>query len=316
MTDFNPGALLETCEASIKTCNVNADVPALVQQISDGIDAGYDINTLDGYGGTLLIDAADRGIEAACLMLLGKKGADIHVKGTSYGRTALHWAAKSGMYQTVEKLVEMGAEVDLAGNKGFTPLTMACSEAHNSNLIDYKVYDENGKEIKDHPNTKAVKEGYNAYAKIVQLLLDNGASVDPIVENTGQNPIFYMAENSDIELLKILIKAGANVNHADKWGLVPLHYACRNGGNVHGLEAIEILLDADAKIDHQDECGFTPLMEAVMGNHTKAVELMLKKGADTSLKLTKGYDPYTNKETALDIAKDKKYKDIIKLLKK
>lgn len=312
---FNPGALLETCEMSIKTCNVTADVPALIKEISDGIDAGYDINKLDQYGGTLLIDAADRGVEEACLMLLEKDGVDIHVKGTSYGRNAIHWAAGSGLYKTVAKLIEMGGEFDLVDNGGFTPLAMACLNAHKHHLLNYTVKDSSGKEIKDHPKTKEVANDYDAFTKIVELLLEKGANVDPIIAKTNQNPVFFQAEHSDVDILKLLIKAGADVNHKDKWGLTPIFLACRNGGNVQGEEILELLIDAGANINHQDDCGFTSLIEAVMGNHIKAVQLMLKHGADKSLKLTTGYAPYTNHETALDIARDKGFKEIEELLK-
>lgn len=41
------------------------------------------------------------------------------------GWTALHWAAWSGMPQTVETLLKAGASVDQAENNGFTPLMLA-----------------------------------------------------------------------------------------------------------------------------------------------------------------------------------------------
>lgn len=313
MQNFDPFEIINTCYLSMTTCNMQADVPKLIQDIADEIDKGYDINTLDSYGGTMLIDAADRGMENACLMLI-EKGIDVSIKGQD-GRTALHYAAKNGLTNIVDILIEKGLDVNLVCPKGWSPLTMACSYAHNCHLIDFTVRDAGGNVLKDHPKTKKVRDAYKAFSDTIELLLTHGAELEPIMTETGQTPIVFLAENSDNDMLRIMIDAGAKVDHKDKWGLTPLFFACRNGGNVEAEKTIKLLLDGGANINEQDDCGFTPLMEAVMGKHTKAVKLLIKEGADTSIKLTKGYAPYTNHETALDIAKKQKFKEIEKLLK-
>ena len=46
---------------------------------------------------------------------------------------------------------------------------------------------------------------------VLLLLLDNGADVNKPL-NDGQAPIFAAAENGHVDIVRVLVKAGANVN--------------------------------------------------------------------------------------------------------
>ena len=45
----------------------------------------------------------------------------------------------------------------------------------------------------------------------------------------GSTPLHWAARNNHLELAKVLISSGAEVNAKDRWGLTPLHRAARNG---------------------------------------------------------------------------------------
>ncbi|MBS3762195.1 MAG: ankyrin repeat domain-containing protein [Planctomycetes bacterium] len=72
------------------------------------IDAGADLNALDGRGMTPLMVAARCGHMEVCTMLL-KKGAKLD-KTSKLGLTPLHYAAMAGDMETYELLLERGAK--------------------------------------------------------------------------------------------------------------------------------------------------------------------------------------------------------------
>lgn len=71
----------------------------------------------------------------------------------------------------------------------------------------------------------------------------------------------------------------------------PLHKACQNDS----VEIVEMLLDAGAIIDYQDDCGRTPLhfavKRAIRTRNFDIIRLLLKRGADTSIKNNLGDTP-------------------------
>lgn len=72
--------------------------------------------------------------------------------------------------------------------------------------------------------------------------------------------------------------AGIRITDAhtrDAYGSTPLHHAATAGD----LEAIRVLLDAGADIDAQGEHAHTPLMDAVQQGRTEAVKLLVERGA-------------------------------------
>ena len=84
------------------------------------------------------------------------------------------------------------------------------------------------------------------------------------------------AINNQLELAKVLIERGAEVN---KPGWTPLHYAATRGHR----EMMRLLLDNDAYIDSESANGTTPLMMAAYSAPPLAVKLLLEEGADPTL---------------------------------
>ncbi|BDU55515.1 MULTISPECIES: ankyrin repeat domain-containing protein [unclassified Limnohabitans] len=92
----------------------------------------------------------------------------------------------------------------------------------------------------------------------------------------GETPLMLAAINNHLELAKVLIQRGAEVN---KTGWTPLHYAATRGHR----EMMRLLLDNDAYIDSESANGTTPLMMAAYSAPPLAVKLLLEEGADPTL---------------------------------
>lgn len=274
-----------------------------IEQIKTELDTDTDINTLDQWGGTALIMACMEGKPALAAFLLDQ-GADTTIADNSDKRTALHYAANNSMTDIVQRLLDAGLDINQKDIGGLTPLVLNVLNARDKFNITVATSSQGS----DHPSIKAIEDKNVNVLKTAQLLVDSGADVTTGPKNQG--PLFYAGESNNVALLEILLKAGADPNVQDETTLRALHYTARRGSTKTAVALIE----AGAEINAQDQYGFTALHEAVLGNCADLVKELLARGADAAIKLTKGYKPYTNQETALDIASDKGFAEIVQIL--
>ena len=92
---------------------------------------------------------------------------------------------------------------------------------------------------------------------------------------------------NDINAVKALIAAGADVNHQedDMRGYTPLRLAV--GGN--NPEMVKLLLSKGADINHKDKStGYTHLMMALNSSQIEMAKLLVSEGADINLKSNGG----------------------------
>lgn len=75
------------------------------------LDYGKDINSSQGYNGTLIMHAARNGETAMIRHLVEDRGLSLH-DGSGRGETALEAAAERGYVETVKMLVRLGVNVD------------------------------------------------------------------------------------------------------------------------------------------------------------------------------------------------------------
>lgn len=134
----------------------------------------------------------------------------------------------------------------------------------------------------DSPLMYAAKYGQMDFVK---LLLAYKADANLKCKNGGNalNKLTWNYTPNYIELLNLLIEAGADVNAADESGITPLMVAVESGN----ISTIKMLLGKGALINAQDKLGRTALMFAVQGISGKPdieiIDLLLKSGADVNL---------------------------------
>ncbi len=135
---------------------------------------------------------------------------------------------------------------------------------------------------------------YNAYLKCVKLLVEYNPYNNDIRDIDGNTPLgkaakagFFGLQKKYNEVIKILIKGGANPNIKDNVGFTPLNDAAYSNNR----QGVEILLDNNAtpNPDFKDsDIGVTPLHSAVLSGNLRIVELLLEKGAKPYFKSGKG----------------------------
>jgi ankyrin repeat protein len=111
----------------------------------------------------------------------------------------------------------------------------------------------------------------------VRSLLAAGEQVDPFGPGDGYSPLQFAAQHGNIEMVRLLLEAGADSEYRDHNGDRALLWAADEGQ----AEAIRLLLDAGSPPNSPDDpYGRSPLMQAAASDSPAAVTLLLDAGAN------------------------------------
>lgn len=146
------------------------------------------------------------------------------------GATFLTNAILSNNKKIIDYLLKNGADPNLPGSRGFTPLSAAITiaQAFDSDLI------------------------------IAKKLLDSGANIEKINPRTGNTPLIYSIVRLDEEFtdgLELLLDKGANINHQNFAAQTTLMICPTIGA----FETAKILLKRGAHVNITDDKGNTAL---------------------------------------------------------
>ncbi|BES94896.1 ankyrin repeat domain 50 [Nesidiocoris tenuis] len=99
---------------------------------------------------------------------------------------------------------------------------------------------------------------------------------DDAVESPGEVSLHWLAAEGDHEKLEAVLKIDSSaLEVTDRHGQTPLNLAARLGLS----SIVKVLLEAGADVDHADCDGWTALRAAAWGGHSEIVKLVLEAGA-------------------------------------
>lgn len=254
------------------------------------------IHTRDAAEYTLLHRAAalDKASSVRQLLIAGT---DVDTKNCS-GKTPLISAVRNNNEVITKLLIDAKANLELTDNDGDTALFNACHPSVSTNIVLMLL--KAGASVRRSSFTGATSKNCEHVLRAFIL-----AGVDVNSHNLNGESLLYCAvNNNNLQAVQILLDAKANVKIRNlKNGKQPLHCAAQNGY----LEILNLLLSQDnIDIDAQDFDNQTALHDAASNNCPAIVEALIAAGASQNLQ-----NRYT--QTALDIAKNKGYKNIIAL---
>jgi cytohesin len=207
------------------------------------------------------------------------KGVDVNVKDR-FGFTPLREAAWYGHKEIAELLLDKGTDVNAKGGPvGRTPLHEAALRGHKE-IAELLIA--NGADVNAKDNYGATPLDWAIDDEIADLIRNHGGKTGE--ESTA---LIDAAADGNIEVVKQLLAAGANVNAKNKWGGTPLHWAARGGHK----EIVELLIAKGANVNAKNDEDGTPLHLAADRGHTEVVELLITKGADVNAKDDEGETP-------------------------
>ena len=138
---------------------------------------------------------------------------------------SLNDAATTGDLETLEALIQGGADVNEKNNKGYVPLIQAASNAHE---------------------------------QCVELLIRAGANVN-IVDKLGRMVLITAVEKCSYRCVKMVLKAGADVNQRNTNGSTSLLHASKE----INYNCAKLLIRSGADVNIVDDFGYTPLKAVV-----------------------------------------------------
>ncbi|GAM40220.1 Pfs, NACHT and Ankyrin domain protein [Talaromyces pinophilus] len=137
---------------------------------------------------------------------------------------------------------------------------------------------------------------------VVKLLMKMGADLEE-TDSNGRAALSYAARNGRLLAARLILENGAQLQAKDVNGRTALLWAAEYGHET----VVELLLEKDANIHDKDEYGYTAVILAAGNGHGAAVKILLEKGA-------KAMDMDESGRTALSYAAEGGYQDVIDLL--
>ena len=195
------------------------------------LDRGANVNAVGGKLGTALNGAVGRDSKRSIVTMLLDAGADVSLEAELYG-SPLQTSALFGSMWQVRLFLDRGAPVNTSVGQHGNPLAAAASMGHVS-IVDVLIT--HGSD----PNQKGGRYGtplqaacvgsygtQTASEEIVELLLRNGAEVNPSVCGEFGTPLQAAACSKSTTIVELLLKHGADPNvRGGKYGS-PLKAAC------------------------------------------------------------------------------------------
>lgn len=258
--DINGLKMLITSGIDLNTPNTNTTQNPLLRAAINGqlealkilLAAKADISIRNKKGGTLLMSAIHNRRKEVVKILLAAK-ADISAVDNN-GFSALHYAAQDGHLDIVKILLDAKADVSTRSELGgYTPLMSAAQNGHHEVVkalikanADFSVYNDEG----ITPLHLAVFKGHKEVVKtLIEAKIDLSKGTKQKGNMEGATALMFAANLGKIEIVKLLIAAGANIDDKDKAGMTAFNYAA--GGDQP--EVVKILKEAKANLEKKEE---------------------------------------------------------------
>ena len=176
------------------------------------------------------------------------------------------WAVEKGNVPEVSRLLEKGANPDLANRDGYTPLMIAAKDK-NLNMAQVLIAAGAQLDIRNrYGETAIMLASYHGLTELVRLFYIKDAEIN----HSGWNPLTYAAYGGHLDTLRLLLSGGANINSITDNGSTALMMAVR--GN--HVDAVSLLLDQGADPAIKNEHGDNALVWAEKYNHSDMVKFL------------------------------------------
>ena len=269
----NPKAANREGSTPLWLASINGDA-AIIAAL---LEAGADANEKLPLGRTPLMIAARTGNVDAIKALLDN-GADVNAKETQRGTTPLMWAADEGHAAAVQLLIERGADIKAKSNpapRGRGPALGKANDPRKAVAAQGAALAAGSPRLADSPGRVTPATTPDA--------ADATAGVGPMrggwrSRRRGRRRPVRPATISGRRCGGGRIRSWRQAPN-DGGELTPLIYAAR----ANDLESVKVLLAAGADINQTTGYGWSPLLVATQNRYYKLGAYLLEHGADPNL---------------------------------
>jgi len=290
----NPKAANRDGSTPLWLACINGDAPIIAALL----DAGASANEQLPLGRTPLMVASRTGNVNAIKVLLDH-GADVNAKETLRGTTALMWAADEGHAAAIQLLVQHGADIKArsdAAERGRGPAlgksadprkavaALAAALAAGIPTPQLGAVGTTGliPIVPDKPGAgrgkgKAAASAAGGTADDTDdaaAAFGFGGRRPAPKDGGGLTPLVYAVRSDDLDSVKALLAAGADVNQVTAYGWSPLLVATQN--RYYKLGAF--LLEHGADVNLANKGGWTPLYLATDNRNIESGDYPVRKG--------------------------------------
>ncbi len=234
-----------------------------------------DIMTRDRAGDTLLHHACWAGQEH-CVRLLIEHGADVNATNLRDETPLIVACRENDACSTIIRLLlGRGANVDHRDRRGSTALIEAVSRNSAANVQDLLDWEPDADAVtQDQQSALSLAIAWNR-VDLVKTLVRAGADVNLRIV-TGATPLAYaLGVGVDRRILRILLENGADPDRGTIWGTSYAMYALRLEDESLATEFLTRTRD----LNYRDQYGYTLLGFARMAGLAKVARLLERLGA-------------------------------------
>lgn len=259
------------------------------------------------YNSSHAVELAAKHGHTSTMRLLAAAGEPLNNTHTWKHFTASLYAASMGDKETLEVLIEYGANARIPLSKGECPLDLALANGHEDVarlLIEhYKPH------LPKLHATTASLAACHGHESCVRIAMELGAPLEGEAHQydgqgdskaqwlikrednhkalgNGYLPALHEAAgNGHSSIVSLLLESGESPNSRLKYGFVPLHYAaCSYPPDKKAVSVAKVLVEAGAKLDVKGYSDCMPLHLAAKKGNNRLVEYLISQGATVDVK--------------------------------
>jgi len=291
--DLELADLLLSAGANVKVANHDGATPLSLAcesgsapMIDKILNAGADVNEKGPHGETPLM-MASRNVNVEAMKVLLDHRADVSAKESLRGTTALMWASEQSHAAAAKLLIAHGAEVNAASAPEVRPRGAYLAPSAAARFANGDTFERR----RPVAPPRAVTSGDDVADAAAFF-----GNRNQVKDGGGITPLVLAAREGDLDTVKALVEAGANVNQTTNYGWTALLTATQNKNYKIG----KYLLDHGADPNLANHGGWRPLYLATDNrnieggdypvrpadmDHLEYIRLLLDKGADVNARV-------------------------------
>jgi len=283
---------INECYPLIKAIKKN-NINSVILLIKYGLRHSMDMNVIDIDGNTPLILSYRLNHHEIFKFLIRYLDVD---RKDSNGNTLLYYAIMKGDIDTMEYLIDIGADINCKySSGGKSALDLAISKGskflnillNNKNNILLNVPNTQG----ETPLISIIKSSYYTIddkKQIIKKMIQKGSNIN-FIDKDGNTPLIYALQIKSLPIIKLLIEHGAFINYTIEDSCVSTLMKAIGIGEI---EIVKYLVECNANINYTNDFGNTPLAYAISVRNEEIVKYLIECGADINHRNYQGQTLY------------------------